>query len=213
MNENGMKKTTEKRRKAEGGGNVELDFSARLAQAVIRRRTPVMVGLDPRFESLPSSLTRGRSAHNPSEVADAYREFCRAVIDVVAQCVPIVKPQTAFFEEAGPAGMQVLADTIAYARQSGLLVVLDGKRNDIGSTAAAYANAYLGPAPLSRWGADALTVSPYLGSDSLTPFVEVARQRQAGVFVLVKTSNPEGGLFQDLVADGRALFEHVADYV
>jgi orotidine-5'-phosphate decarboxylase len=109
--------------------------------------------------------------------------------------------------------MQALADTIAHARHAGLLVILDGKRNDIGSTAAAYANAYLGPIPLSRWGADALTVNPYLGSDSLTPFLDVARARNAGIFVLVKTSNPEGGRFQDLVADGRRLFEHVADYV
>jgi orotidine-5'-phosphate decarboxylase len=109
--------------------------------------------------------------------------------------------------------MQALADVIAAARDAGLLVILDGKRNDIGTTATAYAQAYLGAAPASPWGADALTVSPYLGDDSLDPFIDVARQRDAGVFVLVKTSNPGGGLFQDLVADGKRLFEHVADYV
>jgi orotidine-5'-phosphate decarboxylase len=200
--------------KNEGGqGAMNGSFSDRLRDAVLRCRTPVLVGLDPRFESLPSPLRRSRSVENPADVASAYREFCQAVIDVVAGVVPAVKPQAAFFEEAGPAGMQALADTIDYARQAGLLVIVDGKRNDIGSTAAAYANAYLGRIPASRWGADALTVSPYLGDDSLLPFVERAQQQQAGVFVLVKTSNPGGGLFQDLIADGRRLFEHVADYV
>ena len=92
-------------------------------------------------------------------------------------------------------------------------MLLDGKRNDIGSTATAYAQGYLGPPPASPWGADALTVSPYLGDDSLDPFVQVARQRGAGVFVLVKTSNPGGKLFQDLIADGRPLYQHVAALV
>ncbi len=102
---------------------------------------------------------------------------------------------------------------IAYARQRGLLVILDGKRNDIGPTAAAYADAYLGPGSSSAWGADALTVNPYLGSDSLTPFVETAAARGAGLFVLVKTSNPGGGMLQDLQADGRPVFRHVAEHV
>jgi orotidine-5'-phosphate decarboxylase len=109
--------------------------------------------------------------------------------------------------------MTVLADIIAYAQQRGLLVIVDGKRNDIGSTAAAYAQGFLGPRGQSAWGADALTVSPYLGDDSLQPFVEVATERGAGVFVLVKTSNPGGRMFQDLVVDGRPLYRHVAQYV
>ena len=100
-----------------------------------------------------------------------------------------------------------------YARDSGLLVILDGKRNDIGSTAVAYARGFLGPAPPSAWGADALTISPYLGGDSLDPFIQVAQERGAGVFVLVKTSNAGGGMFQDLVASGQPLYRHVADYV
>ncbi len=97
--------------------------------------------------------------------------------------------------------------------QKGLLVILDGKRNDIGSTATAYAQGYLGAGATSAWGADALTVSPYLGADSLSPFVETALERDAGIFVLVKTSNPLGGTFQDLVADGRPIYRHVADHV
>lgn len=189
------------------------DFSSRLTTAVTERRTPVLVGLDPRWESLPRVLTATGNSREPQVVAEAYRVFCRSVIDVVAPLVPAVKPQSAFFEEAGPAGMQALADAISYARQAGLLVIVDGKRNDIGPTAIAYAEGYLGSSPTSPWGADAITVSPYLGDDSVKPFVDVAKQRGAGVFVLVKTSNLGSGLFQDLVADGRRVFEHVADYV
>jgi orotidine-5'-phosphate decarboxylase len=172
-----------------------------------------MVGLDPRWDQLPATLTRGLDGRDPAVVARAYEVFCREIIDIVAQLVPAVKPQAAFFEEAGPEGMRSLANVISHATRAGLLVILDGKRNDIGTTATAYANAYLGAGSASCWGADAITVSPYLGGDSLDPFVEVATQRGAGVFVLVKASNPGGGLFQDLSADGQHLFEHVADYV
>jgi orotidine-5'-phosphate decarboxylase len=145
-------------------------------------------------------------------MADAYCEFCQGVIDVVAPLVAVVKPQAAFFEQLGPAGMNALAVVIRHARDNGLLVILDGKRNDIGSTATAYADAYLG-ATQSAWGADALTVSPYLGDDSLTPFVEVASERGAGIFVLVKTSNPGGKLFQDLKAEQAFVYQHVARHV
>ena len=189
------------------------DFSSKLQAAIRRCRTPVLVGLDPRFENLPKLLTSNRDPSQPASMAEAYREFCCQVIDVVAPLVPAVKPQAAFFEELGPAGMVALGHVISHARQAGLLVILDGKRNDIGTTATAYAKGYLGGPPLSPWGADALTVSPYLGADSLEPFVDVAKERDAGLFVLVKTSNPGGGMFQDLDAAGRTLFEHVADYV
>lgn len=187
-------------------------FADRLTAAVRRRGTPVLVGLDPRWESLPAGL-RPPAGSSWESVAGAYVEFCRGVIDVVAPLVSVVKPQAAFFEELGPPGMLALAEVIRYARERELLVVLDGKRNDIGTTAAAYAAAYLGAGAASPWGADALTVSPYLGDDSLTPFVDVAQQRQAGIFVLVKTSNPGGKTFQDLEAGGRKIYEHVAAHV
>jgi orotidine-5'-phosphate decarboxylase len=119
----------------------------------------------------------------------------------------------AFFEELGPSGMTALAEAVRYAQERGLLVILDGKRNDIGTTAQAYADAYLGPRSQSAWSADALTVSPYLGDDSITPFVSVAQERGAGIFVLVKTSNPGGGRFQDLVTGGLPLYRHVAAFV
>jgi len=189
-------------------------FADRLAAAVRRCGNPVMVGLDPRWEQLPECLRTDLDPRDLAAAAHAYRAFCRDVIDVVAPLVAVVKPQAAFFEQLGPPGMAALADVIAYASGAGLLVVVDGKRNDIGTTAAAYAEAYLGPGPLSVWGGDALTVSPYLGADSLEPFVELAVQRAAGIFVLVKTSNPGGGLFQDLVTtDGAALYQRVAAFV
>ncbi|MBP87054.1 MAG: orotidine-5'-phosphate decarboxylase [Planctomycetaceae bacterium] len=186
-------------------------FGDRLATAVLRCKTPTLVGLDPRFDSLPASLKAGRDADNPADVAAAFEAFCKGVIDVVAPLVAVVKPQAAFFEQVGVPGMAALANTIAYARQEGLLVILDGKRNDIGSTAAGYADAYLGEE--SAWKADALTVSPYLGDDSLTPFVDVANDRGAGIFVLVKTSNPGGGLFQDVSDGDGPLYRHVANHV
>ena len=209
-----------------------LPFADRLDAAIRRCRNPVLVGLDPRAESLPAGLLPdppGAKHASLAEIAAAYGRFCRGVIDVVAPLVPAVKPQAAFFEQLGPEGMTLLADVIAYAQQHGLLVILDGKRNDIGSTAAAYAEGMLGRDGQSPWGADALTVSPYLGDDSLQPFIDVASQRAAGVFVLVKTSNPGGRMLQDLVAEGtvpifvsakmglspsrQPIYRHVADYV
>ncbi len=186
-------------------------FAGRLIGAAQRRGNPVLVGLDPRLDLLPEGLAPGAAA-SPETAARAVISFCRGVIDVVAPLVPAVKPQAAFFEQLGPSGMTALAEVIAYARNSGLIVILDAKRNDIGSTAMAYADGLLGPGT-SPWGADALTVSPYLGDDSLTPFVDTAVARGAGVFVLVKTSNPGGGLFQDLVADGLPIYRHVGRYV
>lgn len=189
-------------------------FIDRLASAVRQRGNPVMVGLDPRVEQLPESLVPGGVPDSLDHQAAACAVFCRGVIDVVAPLVPVVKPQAAFFEQLGPPGMVALAEVIRYASERGLLVVLDGKRNDIGSTAAAYARGWLGPGGASAWGADALTVSPYLGDDSLTPFVEVAQERAGGVFVLAKTSNPGGGMLQDLRCEGdQPVYARVAEHV
>jgi orotidine-5'-phosphate decarboxylase len=180
-------------------------FSSRLSASIRARKTPACVGLDPRRESLPRALG-GAAAATPRELATIFERFCREVIDVIAPLVPIVKPQLACFEALGPHGMTALADVIAYARSKHLLVLADGKRGDIGSTAEAYADGWLaGP-----WAADALTVNPYLGLDSVEPFVKVAAERGAGIFILVKTSNPGSKDFQDLKTDGRTIYEHVA---
>lgn len=192
--------------------NDSRSFPDRLAERVRITGSAVCVGLDPRREQLPGSLRRSENA-SPAEWAESYRTFCRGVIDAVAGKVPIVKPQAAFFEQLGPAGMAALHDVIQYARQAGLLVILDGKRNDIGSTAEAYADGYLGGGDRSVWGCDSLTVSPYLGADSLDPFVQQCDARGAGIFVLVKTSNPGGGFLQDRETDGAAVYEAVADLV
>src|SRR5581483_9714971 len=191
---------------------MSIPFSQRLADAVGRTRAPVVVGLDPRRQSLPPALAPGADA-SLETIADCYERFCAGVIDVVAPLVPAVKPQSAFFEQLGPAGASALVRVIAHARRRGLLVILDVKRGDIGSTAEAYADAYLGPDPLRLLAADAVTVSPYLGGDSLEPFVATAQQRGAGLFILVKTSNPGSGQLQDLVADGQPVYRHVAGLV
>jgi len=189
-----------------------IHFTDRLIAAVQRCSSPVLVGLDPRLDRLPAGLGVD-DANDPAAAAEAYRVFCCGVIDVVADMVPIVKPQAAFFEQLGPRGMTALHHVMQYAQEKGLLVILDGKRNDIGSTATAYARGYLGRSPASPWGADCLTVSPYLGDDSLQPFVDVAEQRGAGLFVLVKTSNPGGRLFQDLQVEHRPVYQYVAELV
>jgi orotidine-5'-phosphate decarboxylase len=194
---------------------MESHFADRLSQKIRERATPVLVGLDPRYKQLPNGLRQDNASLD--QMAQAYREFCCGIIDVVAPLVPAVKPQAAFFEQLGPAGMAALGEVTQYAVSKDLVVVLDGKRNDIGSTATAYADAYLGSGAAgttrSPWGADALTVSPYLGEDSLQPFVDVAVDRGAGVYVLVKTSNPGGGMLQDIAADGTTIYKRVAKYV
>lgn len=187
----------------------QMHFADRLAAAVAEKQTSVLVGLDPRLDRLPEAVAP--ASGELESVATAYKVFCCGVIDAVASLVPAVKPQAAFFEQLGPAGTVALAEVVSYAREKGLIVVMDAKRGDIGSTAEAYAAGFLGAD--SPWGADSLTVNPYLGDDSLTPFVKQAEASDAGIFVLVKTSNPGGKLFQDRVSDGSLIYEHVADHV
>ena len=181
-----------------------MSYLQLLSEAIRHKGNPVLVGLDPRFDSLPMSC-------RSEDVADSFERFCVSVIDIVAPLVPAVKPQAAFFEQYGPAGMTALRNVIRYAKQKGLVVIFDGKRNDIGSTAEAYAAGILGTE--SAWGADALTVSPYLGDDSIEPFVKTAVQRSAGIYILVKTSNPGGKMLQDLVIDRKPMYRVVAEYV
>ncbi len=184
-------------------------FGDRLAEAIDRKRTQLVVGLDPQRDLLPVELA-GDAHQGRDHTADAFVRFCNGIVDAVAPYAVAVKPQLAFFEALGADGMRALEEVCAYARQAGLLVIADGKRGDIGSTARAYAAAYLeGSPPL----ADALTVNPYLGRDSLEPLLGACRRHGAGVFCLVKTSN-EGGEIQDLkLSDGLPLWQHVAKLV
>jgi orotidine-5'-phosphate decarboxylase len=194
-----------------------MPFVENLFAAIRRVGNPVLVGIDPRPEELPPGF-RDRFPEDRAGVAEALRRFGEEVIDVVASLVPAVKFQAAFYEAYGPEGVAALRANAEFARARGLIVILDGKRNDIGSTAEAYARGYLGKVPVGgryepSWQADALTVNPYLGSDGIMPFVKVAAREQKGVFVLVRTSNASAVEFQDLVADGRPLYRHVADRV
>jgi len=194
-------------------GTVAESFSDRLAEQVERKRTQLVVGLDPRPELLPVEL-RGDVHRGREQAAEACVRFCRGLIDAVAPYVVAVKPQVAYFEALGSDGLRGLEEVSAYARTAGLLVIADAKRGDIGSTARAYAAAFLDPPEGERPLADALTVSPYLGRDSLEPFVAACRRTGAGLFCLVKTSNAGGAEIQELeLSDGRPLWHEVAAMV
>ena len=188
-------------------------FGDRLADAVERKRSQLVVGLDPQVDLLPVEL-RGDVHLGREQAAEAFGRFCRGVIDAVAPYVVAVKPQSAFFEELGADGVHALEDVCAYARQAGLLVILDAKRGDIGSTSRAYASAFLeghgGGTPL----ADALTVNPYLGRDAVEPMLAACKREGAGIFCVVKTSNAGSAEVQDaILTDGKPLWQHVARLV
>lgn len=183
-----------------------LGFGQRLAEAVELKKNAVCVGLDPRVRSLPEAIAPTHFMPLEKQ-ALAFEQFCVEIIDSIRDLVPVVKPQAAFFEELGPHGMRALGKVIRYATQQGLIVILDAKRGDIGATANAYANAHLGSgiegsAGYSPWGADALTVNPFLGLDTLTPFVQRCDSSGAGIFVLTKTSNPGSSFLQEIHVPG-----------
>ncbi|MGE5673026.1 MAG: orotidine-5'-phosphate decarboxylase [Mycobacterium leprae] len=185
---------------------LQTHFADRLCQAVIAKRSHVVVGLDPVLARIPSYIKQEAAARygtTAEGAADAIAAWARLVIDAVADQVPLVKPQSAFFEVYGWYGVRAFWETVRYARSKGLLVIGDAKRGDIGTTAEAYAEAFFGHAnPLESWEApdqvvDSLTVNPYIGSDGLLPFTKRSQERGTGVFVLVKTSNPSSGELQD----------------
>jgi orotidine-5'-phosphate decarboxylase len=178
---------------------MDVPFGDRVAAAVDAKRSQIVVGLDPRPDLLPL------------EVRGDIQRFCCGIIDAVAPHVAAVKPQLAFFEALGVDGIAAFEDVCAYARSAGLLVIVDGKRGDIGSTARAYAAAYLEPRreegePIG----DALTVNPYLGRDSVDPYLAACRRHGTGIFCVVKTSNAGGAEVQDLaLTNGRPAWQHV----
>ncbi|MGH2843215.1 MAG: orotidine-5'-phosphate decarboxylase [Solirubrobacteraceae bacterium] len=188
-------------------------FGDRVAELVARRESQLVLGLDPdplRLWPDAIELAGGvddRSAPPANRAATAVVAHCRLVIDAVGRECVAVKLQVACFERLGAPGWQALAQTVDHARAAGLLVIADAKRGDIGISAAAYAQAFLGETPTSfgtvaGLGADALTVNPWLGADALEPFVEAARKRASGLFVLVRNSNPGASDLQDLALSG-----------
>ena len=191
------------------------NYADRLSAAIKAKSSRVCVGLDPRVDGLPPPLDE--MAHSgPESAAEACRIFCCEIADAVADCAAAVKPQAAFFEALGPAGYQALWDVMAHAGSLGLLVILDAKRSDIGSTAEAYARAYFAP-PTGVPPVDALTINGYLGSDGIRPFVQAAEKVAGGIYVLAKTSNPSSGELQDLTLDssahGVAVYRRMAELI
>jgi orotidine-5'-phosphate decarboxylase len=191
----------------------ETNFADRLGEAVERKRTQLVVGLDPNLDLLPVEL-RGEAVLGRAAAASAVARFCRGIVDAVGPYVVAVKPQCAFFEALGADGARALEEVCEYARSVGLLVLADAKRGDIGSTARAYASAFLEPRDGAAPLADAITASPYLGHDASEPFIAACRRHGAGVFFLVRTSNAGATEVQDLtLSDGRTLWQYLAELV
>ena len=198
---------------AKAAVSVTSAFSDRVAEAVERKRSQLVVGLDPRVDLLPVEL-RGEAVLGRAAAASAVERFCKGIVDAVARHAVAVKPQVAFFEALGADGWAALESVCTYAHEAGLLVIADAKRGDIGSTARAYAAAFLEPLGDGLPLADALTVNPYLGQDSLDPFLAACRRHGAGIFLLVRTSNAGARDIQDAtLLDGTPLWRHVAGLV
>ncbi len=176
-----------------------------LIEKIVKTQNPTCVGLDTSFDYLPDDMKRATS---PEERAEAVFEFNRRVIDAVCDIVPAVKVQIAYYEALGACGLSCFDRTCRYAKAQGLVVIADAKRNDIGATAARYAEAFLGESACC----DFLTVNGYLGTDGVAPFTEECEKNDRGIFVLVKTSNPSSGELQDIkLADGRTVYECMGD--
>lgn len=191
----------------------------KLVQAIKEKETCIVVGLDPQLSLVPESLKKAASEDRGDSllaVSDSFLRFNLAIIDAVAELVPAVKLQIAMYERFGTPGLEAYRVTAGYARSKGLIVIGDVKRNDIGSSAEGYADGHLGRVRfghtwLTGFDTDMCTVNPYLGSDGIEPFAKVCRENGRGIFVLVKTSNPSSGEFQDLkLASGEMLCERVA---
>lgn len=186
----------------------------RLIRKIVETKNPTVVGLDPKLEYIPEELKAEAYAKYGKTLegaAEAILGFNKGIIDAICDVVPAVKPQCAFYERFGWQGMKALAETIAYAKEKGMFVIIDGKRNDIGSTMTAYAVAHLGDVEVegevyTPFGGDALTVNGYLGTDGISPLTDICVKKDAGIFVLVKTSNPSSGELQDRSLEGRPLY-------
>lgn len=198
-----------------------MNFADKLFEAIEKKQNPSVVGLDPRIANIPDSIKEERVSKfgdTPQAVAASFVAFNKGIIDAVKDVVPAVKPQMAFYECYGPYGVEAFQVTCKYAKRNGLVVIEDAKRNDIGSTALAYAKGHLGEVDTVKgkttlFDVDAITVNSYPGSDGVKPFVEQAKNGK-GAFLLVKTSNPSSGELQDKkLADGITVYEAMAKLV
>ena len=192
-----------------------------LIEKIQKTKAPICVGLDPMLNYIPEHILKksfGDFGETLEGAADAIWNFNKEIVDHTFDLIPSVKPQIAMYEQFGIGGLKVYEKTVRYCQDKGLLVIGDAKRGDIGSTSAAYATAHLGKVKVGNsvctaFNTEFLTVNPYLGTDGVKPFVDVCKAEDKGLFVLVKTSNPSSGEFQDKLVDGRPVYELVADKV
>ena len=201
---------------------------SRLMQNIREKDAPIVVGLDPNMSMIPEHILReAQNSHKENMMgedeleiaAEAVWRFNKEIVDAVCDLIPAVKPQVAMYEQFGVPGMVSYWKTVRYCQEKGLTVIGDVKRGDIGSTSEAYARAHLGRVTVGSsrirvFYEDMATVNPYLGTDGIKPFIDVCNEENKGIFVLVKTSNPSSGEFQDVLAgDGRPMYEHVGEMV
>ena len=193
----------------------------KLIEKIKKTKAPIVVGLDPTLSFVPEHLLKAsyqEYGETLEGAADAVWQFNKGIIDSVYDLIPAVKPQIAMYEQLGVEGLKAFQKTVDYCHEKDLVVIGDVKRGDIGSTSAAYAVAHLGKLTvgskrLSAFDEDFATVNPYLGTDGIQPFLDVCKEEKKGIFILVKTSNPSSGEFQDQLIDGRPLYEYVGEKV
>ena len=194
---------------------------SKLIDQIKKKDAPIVVGLDPQLKFIPKSIldkNYQEYGNTLDAVAESFYEFNVAIMDAVADLIPAVKPQVAMYEQYGIPGLVAFKKTVDYAHEKGLVVIGDIKRGDIGSTSESYAIGHIGSVKIndtviSPFEEDIVTVNPYLGSDGVKPFIDVCNKEDKGIFVLVKTSNPSSGEFQDQKVDGKPVYELVAEKV
>ena len=182
---------------------------------------PIVVGLDPMLGYIPNYIKEAafkEFGETLEGAAEAVWQYNKGIVDATYDLIPAVKPQVAMYEQFGIPGMMAFHKTVQYCKEKGLIVIGDIKRGDIGSTSAAYAAGHIGKVTIGAntyepFGEDFVTVNPYLGTDGIKPFVDVCKENDKGLFILVKTSNPSSGEFQDRLIDGRPLYEHMGEKV
>ncbi|MCD8149716.1 MAG: orotidine-5'-phosphate decarboxylase [Clostridiales bacterium] len=193
----------------------------RLTEKIQKTGAPIVVGLDPMLDYVPEQIQKTSFAEYGETLAGAAGaiwRFNKEIIDATYDLIPAVKPQVAMYEQFGVEGLKAFQKTVDYCHEKDLVVIGDVKRGDIGSTSAAYAAGHLGKVRVGSqvcpaFDEDFITVNPYLGTDGIKPFVKVCQEEKKGLFILVKTSNPSSGEFQDRLIDGKPLYEHVAEKV
>lgn len=193
----------------------------KLVKKILKTHAPIVVGLDPMLSYVPEHILKKSYAEfgeTLAGAADAIWKFNKEIVDTTWDLIPAVKPQIAMYEQFGIEGLKAFEKTVAYCQEKDLVVIGDIKRGDIGSTSAAYAAGHLGRVKVgdkeyTPFHEDFVTLNPYMGSDSIHPFIDVCREEKKGVFVLVKTSNPSSGDFQDRLTEGRPLYEWVGEKV